>query len=139
MLKRSLDQSRLLAFLVIAIGFFLAAPSSMSAARPLRAAREREVRVDMADTGKTVALPVGQRLIVTLPMWRYDDNTWYVVRNSGGGLKLIAGPDEKRAANWTPWDYRMQVFCFKRESPGTVSLVLEQKYFSKPMILKIVD
>ena len=139
MKKRSLHQSWLFACLAIVIGFFLAAPSSVSAEHPLRTTRHGEVHVGLGDTGKTVALPVGQKLIVALPMMRYDDNTWYVVRNFGGGLKLIAGPDERRPVNWTPWDYRTQVFCFQRESPGTVSLVLEQKYWYKPMILKIVD
>jgi OOP family OmpA-OmpF porin len=31
------------------------------------------------------------------------------------------------------------VFYFRREAPGTAHLVLEQSYWSKPMILKVVD
>ncbi len=76
---------------------------------------------------------------MTLPLRRYDDNYWYVARNSGGGLKLIAGPTERRPRNWTPFMGRTQVFYFRRESPGTAHLVLEQSYWSKPMVLEVVD
>ena len=76
---------------------------------------------------------------MTVPLRRYDDNYWYVVRNSGAALKLIAGPDTVRPRDWTPWKSSSQVFYFRRESSGTVHLVLEQKYFSKPMILEVVD
>ena len=137
MVKRSFRQSCLLACFAIVAGFF-AAPSSLSAARPPR--RQFGLNVDLQNTGQTVALPVGQQLIVTLPLWpSYDDNYWYVARNSGGALKLIAGPDERRPPNWTPWNKRTQVFYFRRESPGTTHLVLEQAYWSLPMILKVVD
>ena len=136
MAKRLLRQSCLLACFAIVAGMFFAAPSSLSATRP---PREVKQYVDLQDTGKTITLPAGQELIVTLPLWRYDDNYWYVARNSGAPLKLIAGPDEIRRGGWTPWKPSLQVFYFQRESPGTAHLVLEQSYFSKPMILKVVD
>ena len=137
MVKRSLRQSWRFACLAILAGFLVATSSSPLAARLV--SRPGEVHVFLEDTGQTVSLPVGQKLIVTLPVRRYEDNTWYVARNSGGGLKLIAGPNELRPATWTPFDYRLQIFYFQRNSPGTVSLVLEQSYWSKPMILKVVD
>jgi outer membrane protein OmpA-like peptidoglycan-associated protein len=136
MVKRSLRQSRLLACFAIVAASVFAAPSSLSAARPPRQVKQYAY---LQDTGKTIALPVGQELIVTLPLRPYDDNYWYVARNSGAPLKLIAGPDERRPRNWTPWMYSSQVFYFQRESPGTAHLVLEQSYFSKPMILKVLD
>ena len=136
MVKRSLRQSCLLACFAIVAGFFSAAPSSLSAERPRR---QVKLYVNLKDTGQTVALPVGQQLIVTLPLRPYDDNYWYVARNSGAVLKLIAGPDEQRPRNWTPGMYSSQVFYFRRESPGTAHLVLEQSYWSKPMILKVLD
>ena len=137
MFKRSLRQSCLFVCLAIVAGFFFAAPSSLSAERPLR--RQVTQHVHLQDTGQTVALSVGQQLIVTLPLKRYDDDTWYVAENSGAGLKLIAGPDERRPRNWTSWKPRSQVFYFQRESPGTAHLVLEHAYWSKPMILDVVD
>jgi len=95
--------------------------------------------VTIRNTGQTIALPVGQELMVMLPLQPFSDNYWYVAKNSGSGLKLVAGPDERRPPNWTPFDYSMVYFYFRRESPGVANLVLEQKYFSKPMILKVVD
>ncbi len=133
MVKRSLRQWCLLACFAIVAGFFSAAPSSPSERPP------RRVSVNLGDTGKTVALSVGQQLVVTLPLGHYDDNTWYVARNSGAVLKLIAGPDERRPPNWKPQDRRLQVFYFQRESPGIAHLVLEQEYWSKPMLLQVVD
>jgi len=136
MVKRSLRQSCLLACLAIVAGFF-AAPASLSAARP---PRHRDcLQVDLRNTGQTVALPVGEQLVVTLPLQRYGDNYWYVARNSGAALKLIAGPDTRRPRDWTPWKQSLQVFYFERESPGTTHLVLEQSYWSLPMVLKVVD
>ncbi len=138
MVNRSLRQWCLLGCLAIVAGFFSAVPSSLSAERPPH--RQVCLHVSLADTGRTVALPVGQQLIVTLPLWpSYDDNYWYVVRNSGAPLKLIAGPNERRPRNWTPFMKSSQVFYFRRESPGITHLVLEQRYFSKPMILKVDD
>ena len=137
MFKRSLRQSCLFVCFAIVAGFFFAAPSSLSAERPPR--RQVTQHVNLQDTGQTVALSVGQQLIVTLPLKRYDDDTWYVAENSGAGLKLIAGPDERRPRNWTPWKPRSQTFYFQRESPGTAHLVLEHAYWSKPMILDVVD
>jgi hypothetical protein len=136
MVKRSLRQSYMLLCCAIVAGFFLAAPSSLSAARRTR--RPDCLHVNLEDTGKTVALSVGEQLIVTLPLQpRWDDNYWYVARNSG--LKLIASPNTVRPKNWTPYDKSSQVFYFRRESPGTAHLVLEQAYWSKPMILEVVD
>lgn len=146
MVKRSFRQSCLLACFAIVVGFFFAAPSSLSAARPPRQVKQY---VYLQDTGETIALPVGQQLIVTLPLQRYDDNYWYVTRNSGAALKLIAGPNEIRPRDWTRLRQpSMQVFYFRRESPGTTHLVLEQNYsgpaapsasVQKPMVLKVVD
>jgi len=133
MFKRSLRQWWLLACFAIAVGFVAAAPSS--AAR-----KPRAVYLDLHDTGKTVALSVGEQLVVKLPLKRRrDDDTWYVASNSGGGVRLVAGPDEKRPPNWTPFRPSQQLFYFQRESPGTTDLVLEQRYFSKPMTIKVVD
>jgi hypothetical protein len=126
----------LVSFAVIG-AFFLASPSSLSAARPPRPAG---LHVSIEDTGKTIALPVGEQLIVTLPLARnYQDDTWSVTSNSNGVLKLIAGPDEIRGRNWTPWKASSQVFYFQREAPGTAHLVLERKYWARPMILDVVD
>jgi len=136
MVKRSLRQSCLLACFAIVVGLVFAAPSSLSAARPPRQVNQY---VDLQDTGETITLPVGQELIVTLPLRRYNDNYWYVALNSGAPLKLIAGPNEVRRRDWTPWKSSVQVFYFQRESAGTAHLVLEQSYFSKPMILKVLD
>ncbi len=136
MIKRSFRQSCLLACSAVVAGFFLVAPFALSAARP---PRQVELHANLQDTGRTMTLAVGQQLIVTLPLQPYDDNTWYVARNSGGVLKLTAGPDERRPRNWTPWTYSSQVFYFTRESPGTAHLELEQRYWSKPMVLKVVD
>jgi hypothetical protein len=134
--KRSLRQCGLLAgFTVLALLLF-AAPSSPKE-RPVS---KVQIRVNIMDTGRTVPLAVGQRLIVTVPLARYDDATWRVVTNSGPGLKLIAGPDTRQPNGWTPYTRSTQVFYFLREAPGTVNLVLEQNYASaKPMILKVVD
>jgi hypothetical protein len=136
MLYRSLRQSSLFACFAIVVGFLLAAPAFLSAART---PRDPAQHVYMENTGQTIALPVGEKLVVTLPLQRYDDNTWYVVRNSGAGLKLVAGPDERRPRDWDPFRYRLQVFYFQKQSPGITHLVLEQNYWSKPMILKVVD
>ena len=133
--RRSLRQCGLLAGFTIFALFFFAAPSSPSA-RPVS---KVQVRVNILDSGKTVALAVGQRLVVTVPLFRYDDATWRVINNSGSALKLIAGPDTLRPKNWTPFMNSRQVFYFQREAPGTVNLVLLQNYTSKPMILKVVD
>jgi outer membrane protein OmpA-like peptidoglycan-associated protein len=136
MIKRSLPQSYLLACFAIVAGLFFAPPSSLSAAHPPRQVKKK---VSLQDTGKTIALAVGQELVVNLPLRHYDDNYWYVALNSGVPLKLIAGPDTRRPRNWTPFKPSTQVFYFQRESPGTAHLVLEQSYWSKPMILKVVD
>jgi len=134
MSKRSFRQFSLIVCLTIVAGLFSAATASLSAERP------RPLHVNLQDTGKTVALSVGQELIVTLPLQRrWDDNYWSVKGNSGSTLKLIAGPDTRRPANWTPFDRSSQVFYFRREAPGTTNLVMEQSYFSKPMLLKVVD
>jgi hypothetical protein len=137
MVKQSLRQWWPLACFAIAAGFVFAAPSALSAARPPR--HLAAVNVNLEDTGQTIALPVGEQLIITLPLRHYDDNYWYVARNSGGALKLEAGPDTLRRPNWTPFKGSLQVFYFQRESPGPVNLVLEQSYWSLPMVLKIVD
>jgi len=76
---------------------------------------------------------------VTLPLVRYDDNYWYVSRNTGDGLKLIAGPDTRRPVGWTPFDNSKQLFYFQKNSRGTAHLVMEQQYWSLPMILEVVD
>ena len=137
MLKRSLHQWRLLACFAVVTGFFSTGAPSLSAARPPR--RPVALNVTLKDTGKTVALPVGEKLIVSLPLRPYDDNSWYVASNSGSALKLIAGPNEQRPRNWELGKFSTQSFYFQRESPGTAHLVLEQKYLSRPMLLEVVD
>jgi hypothetical protein len=137
MVKRSFRQWWPLACFAIAAGFVFVAPSALSAAGVPR--HQAGVSVNLQDTGQTIALPVGEQLIISLPLQRYDDNYWYVARNSGGALKLVAGPDTLRRHDWTPFKKSLQVFYFQRESPGPVNLVLEQRYWSLPMVLKIVD
>jgi len=127
----------LLACFATFTGFFYPAPPSLSAERP--PLRQVGLHVGPGYGGKTVALSMGQQLIVTLPLRPHDNNHWYVAYNSGGVLKLIAGPDERRSRKWTPRKYSQEVFYFRRESPGTANLVLDQKYWSKPMILTVVD
>ena len=135
MLKRSLHPSSLFASFAIVVGLLSAAPSALA-----RTPGQPKTAVDLQDTGKTIALPVGEELIVTLPLKTYDDNSWYIYKNSGVPLKLIAGPNEFRGRLFKPWTGQSaQVFYFRKESPGTAHLVLEQSYWSKPMILKVVD
>lgn len=133
MVKRLLRQPCLLTGLVMVVGFFSGVPSSLAAKHP--PARY----VYLQDTGKTIVLPVGEQLVVSLPLVRYDDNYWYVFKNTGDGLKLIAGPDTRRRQGWTPFDNSKQLFYFQKSSPGTAHLVMEQHYWSLPMILKVVD
>jgi hypothetical protein len=142
MIRKSVRQSFItLASVGIVAGLFLAATSSLvGAARTWESPRKSPLHVFLLDTGRTVELPVGHQLVVTLPLRSYSDNTWYVSENTGGGaLKLIAGPDEKRPKKWKEGDPSLQIFYFQREAPGTTNLVLQQKYWSKPMILKVVD
>jgi hypothetical protein len=136
MVNQTLRQSLLLACFAIVAGFFFVASSSLSAANP---PRQIPLRVNLLDTGHTVALTQGQQLIVTLPLGRYDDNSWSVVRNSGGAMKLVAGPNEIIGGDTRFGKERRQVFYFQKVSPGTADLVLEAKYWAKPMILKVVD
>jgi hypothetical protein len=133
MVKRSFSQSCLIACLTIVAGLLSGVPSSLAAKHP----PSRYVYLE--DTGQTIVLPVGEQLVVTLPLVRYDDNYWFVARNSGDGLKLIAGPDTRRRPNWTPFDNSRQVFYFRKDAPGTAHLVMEQHYWSLPMVLKVVD
>jgi outer membrane protein OmpA-like peptidoglycan-associated protein len=73
-------------------------------------------------------------------MKTYNDNYWYIYRNSGVPLRLVAGPNELRGRNFKPWTRGTeQLFYFRKDLPGTTHLVLEQSYWSKPMILKVVD
>ena len=141
MIRKSIRQSAvILASVGIVAGLFVAVSSSLVAARTARDPRKAPLHVFLADTGRTVELPIGHQLVVTLPLRIFKDNTWYVSENTGGGaLKLIAGPDEKRAKNWKEGDPSLQIFYFQRETAGTTNLVLQQKYWSKPMILKVVD
>lgn len=134
MIKRSIPKSCMLAGLVIVTGLFYGVRTSI-------ADRHEMARyVSLEDSGKTIAIPVGQQLVVKLPLQRrWGDNTWTVVRNSGGSLKLIAGPDERRPPGWTIYKQSSQIFYFRRDAPGTADLVLEEKYWSTPMILKVVD
>jgi hypothetical protein len=137
MLKRSLPQASLLtgfAFAIVAVSSFVA-PSSLSAAK---APHPVAMWADRKDTGKIVALAVGQQLVVKLPIHAYRDDTWKVTHISPA-LKLIAGPDELRPAHWSPWKLSFQIFYFQRQSPGRVNLVMEENYTSKPMILTVVD
>src|SRR5690242_13273786 len=137
MLKRSLHRSFLVASLAIVAGFLSApAPALAASSAPV----EPKVVVDLQDTGKTIAVPVGEMLLVSLPMKTYNDNYWYIYRNEGVPLKLIAGPNEIRGKNFKPWTRGTnQIFYFRKETPGVTHLVLEQSYWSKPMVLKVVD
>ncbi len=138
MVRRARRQWFMLVLFAIAGGFVFGSPSPLSAARP--PGHQRALRVDLLDTGKTVSLRVGQLLAVWLPLQPYQTDYWYVARNSGDDLKLVAGPDELRAKDWTVSMKRAQVFYFKKLSPGTADLELEEHYPSKkPMILKVVD
>jgi len=132
MIKRSIRESCLLAGFVIVAGLFSGIPASQAAKAPVR-------HVYLQDTCKTIALGVGEQLVVSLPLVHYDDNYWYVSRNTGDGIKLIAGPDTRRPVGWTPFDNSRQVFYFQKNSRGTAHLVMEQNYWSLPMILEVVD
>lgn len=137
MLKRSLPQPSPLtgfAFAIVAVFLFVTV-SSLSAAPALYPVA---MFADWKDTGKTVAVAVGQQLVVKLPIHAYRDDTWKVTHISPA-LKLIAGPDELRPAHWSPWKLSFQVFYFQRQSPGRVDLVMEENYTAKPMLLKVVD
>jgi outer membrane protein OmpA-like peptidoglycan-associated protein len=135
MLRRSPHPSSLLASFAVVVGLMLAASAAL-AHEPWQPKTE----VNLQDTGKTIGLAAGEELVVTLPLKTYDDNYWYVYKNEGVPLKLIAGPNEIRGRNFKPWTRQSaQIFYFRKESPGTAHLVLEQSYWSKPMILKVVD
>jgi hypothetical protein len=139
-LRRSLNHPFSLASLAIVAGFLSAAPSAPAAARTLRRPRQPKIVVSLPDTGKTIALSLGEELVVLLPMKTFNDNSWYIYRNSGVPLKLIAGPNEIRGRRFKPWSKgTAQRFYFRKESPGTTHLVLKQNYWSRPMILKVVD
>ena len=125
----------MLAFVTMAV-LISAAPSSSAPSRPAKIPR---VTATIENTGQTVAVAVGQQLVVMVPLLHYSDSYWYVAKNTGQELKLIAGPDTKRRSDSTPFKNSSQVFYFQRVAPGTVHLVLEQSYYSKPMILKVVD
>src|SRR5260221_9564208 len=118
MVKRLWRQACLLTGLAIVAGLFSGVPSSIAAKHP--PARY----VYLQDTGQTIVLPVGEQLVVTLPLVSYDDNYWYISKNSGDGLKLIAGPDTRRRPGWTPFDRSKQVFYFQKQSAGTAHLVM---------------
>jgi hypothetical protein len=135
MMRRSFSLSFLVVSLTLAAGLACFAPSAQGARSPHR----KKVFVNLQDTGRTVVVPVGQDLVVTVPLRPFDDNYWSVVRNSGDGLRLIAGPDEKRGRNWASWKPSSQIFYFRKDSPGVAHLVMEQSYWSKPMILEVVD
>ena len=137
MVNRLLSPSRLLACFAIVVGLFFATPSSSSGVRETRG--HSALHVSRQDTGHTVALSVGQEMVVTVPLRPYRDNHWYVAENSGGALKLIARPDEKRKRNWEPGKPSQVVFYFRRESPGTAHLVLEPGNGERPMLLEVVD
>lgn len=132
MITQSLRSSCFVASLAIAIGMLSVAGSAYAVGA------QRPVQVILTDTGKTVAVPVGQDMVVSLPLSSHTDDSWYVAKNTGG-LKLIAGPNERRPRNWAPWGYSRQEFYFRRESPGPAHLVLERRYFSKPLVLEVVD
>jgi hypothetical protein len=135
MIRRSQHRSLLLAFVAIGAGFLSAAASAFAHEPP-----PPRMEVNLLDTGETIALPVGEELVVALPLKTYNDNYWYIYGNSGVPLKLIGGPNELRGRNFKPWTRQTaQLFYFRKEAPGTTHLVLEQSYWSKPMILKVVD
>jgi outer membrane protein OmpA-like peptidoglycan-associated protein len=133
MVERSLLKSLSLAMVA---GFLLAAPPALAAAPPVV---PRQIGVTLPDTGRTIALGFGQTMVVSVPLRSYSDDTWYVYRNSPPNLKLVAGPDKRIRRNPTFFSPNMQVFYFKRVSPGTVSFVLEEKYYNKPLILRVID
>jgi hypothetical protein len=132
MISRSFSQSYLIVSLALAAGLLCSALSAY-------AATSHPVEIILLDTGKTVAIPVGQELVVSLPLLHYEDDYWYMASNSGGTMSLIAQPVEKRPRNFTPWGYSRQEFHFRRQSPGPAHLVFERSYWSKPMVLEVVD
>jgi hypothetical protein len=109
-------------------------------ASPVEHPRVRpQVFASLSKTGRTVALGSGQTLVVALPVRLYSDNTWYVSRNSPPGVQLVAVSKKEAVKNRRRFNFGRQRFYFKRVAPGTVHLVLEQKYASKPMLLRVVD
>ena len=133
MISRSFTSSCLIVSMCLAAALLCSAPSAY-ATRP-----SHPVEIMLLDTGKTIAVPVGQELVVSLPLLHYEDDYWYLAHTSGDGLSLIGGPVEKRPRNFTPWGYSRQEFHFRRQSSGHVHLVFERSYWSKPMILDVVD
>ena len=139
MIRRSQHRSLMLACVAIAAGFLFTAPAAL-AENVGGPPGQPKLVVNLQDTGKTVGLAVGEELVVQLPLKTYNDNTWYIYRNSGVPLKLIAGPNELRGRHYQPWTrLSAQLFYFRKDAPGTAHLVLEQDYWSKPMVLKVVD
>src|SRR5579863_7913606 len=110
MLNRSLPRLCLNIFLAIAVvaGSMFAVSTSLSAAPTVRPAAKF---ADLGDTGKFVALRVGEQLVVKLPMHEFNDSTWHVAKISPS-LRLIAGPDELRPIEWSPWTLSYQIFYF---------------------------
>jgi len=134
MFRRSFSPSFLIVCLGIAASLLVYAAPSACSGSP----QQPPVRVSLRDSGKTVALSVGQELIVSLQLGPYDDDSWRVIPNSGAALKLI-GDDMRYPRDSTARKNKSQEFRFRRESPGTSHLVLERSYSSKPMILEVVD
>jgi hypothetical protein len=138
MLKEFRRRLSLLTCLATAIvaGLFVTAPTSLKAAPP---PRQLAVYVQWSQAGNdTVTVPVGQELVVKLPIRGYHDDSWHVTKISPN-LKLVGGPDELRPIHWSPWKFSFQVFYFKRIAPGPAALVMEPNYYLKPMVLKVLD
>ena len=124
MTKGSFSPTCLVVSLALATGLAWCTVPAAYAAR-----RSGPVEVALVDTGKTVALGVGQELIVSLPLLHYDDDYWYLARNSGGSLKLISGPDQRRPRNWTPWGYSRRGIPLPPRNRGTVASGLRTELF----------
>jgi hypothetical protein len=118
---------------------------AIATATPANAA-SRPLHLYARDSGRTIAIPVGQEFYVTLPARRADINSWYVQRNFGGFLTLVSGPVTGKRVRNGPGSTVPQTFCFRLDAPGIAHLVLDQEYKFliggrpvKPFVLEVVD
>jgi hypothetical protein len=139
-MRMSRSIHRIPVVLAAALGAIVIATSTpaIAASRPLH--------LFARDSGRTIAIPVGQEFYVTLPVRRPDINSWYVQRNFGGFLTLVSGPIEGKRVRNGPGSATSQTFCFRLDAPGIAHLVLDQDYKFliggrpvEPFVLEVVD